>query len=36
MMGGGFGGQILALLPPGADPPEGAIEVAPADGARLL
>jgi galactokinase len=36
MMGGGFGGQIIALLPPGADPPEGAIEVAPADGARLL
>jgi galactokinase len=35
MVGGGFGGQVLALLPPGAQRPEGAIEVRPAGGARL-
>ncbi|HEY0346123.1 MAG TPA: galactokinase [Solirubrobacteraceae bacterium] len=36
MMGGGFGGQVIALLPPRARPPGGAVEVAPAQGARLL
>jgi galactokinase len=36
MMGGGFGGQVIALLPPRARPPAGAVEVAPAQGARLL
>jgi galactokinase len=36
MMGGGFGGQVIVLLPPGAAVPEGAREIAPADGARLL
>jgi galactokinase len=36
MMGGGFGGQVIALLPPGAPAPDGATEVVPADGARLL
>ena len=36
MMGGGFGGQVIALLSPRARPPSGAVEVAPAQGARLL
>jgi galactokinase len=36
MVGGGFGGHVLALLPPGVAPPAGALEVAPADGARLI
>jgi len=36
MVGGGFGGHVLALLPPRVAPPEGAIVVAPSAGARLL
>jgi galactokinase len=36
MMGGGFGGHVMALLPPGAGMPDGAIEVVPAVGARLI
>jgi galactokinase len=36
MVGGGFGGHVLALLPPGVEPPEGALAVAPSAGARLL
>jgi len=36
MMGGGFGGSVLALLPPGVDAPDGAVEVRPGPGARLL
>jgi galactokinase len=36
IMGGGFGGFVLGLLPPGAEPPSGAIEVAPGPGARIL
>ena len=36
MMGGGFGGQVIALLSPRAPRPAGAVEVAPAQGARLL
>ena len=28
-MGGGFGGSVLALFPPGATLPEGAISVRP-------
>jgi galactokinase len=36
MMGGGFGGHVLALLPPDVTPPEGAHPVAPSEGARLL
>jgi galactokinase len=35
IMGGGFGGNVLALLPPGAEPPAGAIEVSPGPGAGL-
>jgi galactokinase len=36
MMGGGFGGHAIALLPPGVEAPEGALELRPAQGARLL
>jgi len=36
MVGGGFGGNVLALLPPGAGPLVGAVEVRPGPGARLL
>lgn len=33
IMGGGFGGSVLALLPPGASAPPGAVEVRPGPGA---
>jgi galactokinase len=36
MVGGGFGGSVLALLPPGVGRPDGALPVAPAGPARLL
>jgi galactokinase len=36
LMGGGFGGHVLALLPPEAAVPDGARIVAPSPGARLL
>jgi galactokinase len=36
IMGGGFGGHVLGLLPPGAHPPEDAVQVRPGPGARLL
>jgi galactokinase len=36
IMGGGFGGAVLALFPPGSPPPEEVLPVAPAEGARLL
>ncbi len=36
IMGGGFGGSVLALFPPGASLPDGAIEVRPGPGARFL
>src|SRR3954447_23213478 len=36
MVGGGFGGSVLALLPPGVATPEGALEVSPGPSARLL
>jgi galactokinase len=36
MMGGGFGGVVLALFPPGAEPPGDALRVAPAAGARIV
>jgi galactokinase len=36
MMGGGFGGHVLALLPPGTPVPAGALEVASGAGARVL
>jgi galactokinase len=36
MVGGGFGGSVLALFPPGRPPPPEAVEVRPSPGARLL
>ncbi len=36
IMGGGFGGSVLALFPPGVALPDGAISVRPGPGARLL
>jgi galactokinase len=36
MVGGGFGGHVLALFPPDVTLPDGAYEVAPAPGARLI
>jgi galactokinase len=36
MVGGGFGGHVLGLLPPDAEPPPGAVPVAPGPGAHLL
>ncbi|HEX6653049.1 MAG TPA: galactokinase family protein [Thermoleophilaceae bacterium] len=36
IMGGGFGGSVLALFPPEANPPSGALPVAPSRGARAL
>ena len=36
IMGGGFGGHVLALLPPDAGTPEGAFELKPSGGAHLV
>jgi galactokinase len=36
LLGGGFGGSVLGLLPPGVTVPDGAREVRPCAGARLL
>jgi galactokinase len=36
MMGGGFGGAVLALLPAGRPRPDGAVVVAPGPAARLV
>ena len=36
IMGGGFGGSVLALFPPGGALPAGALPVSPGPGARLL
>jgi galactokinase len=36
LMGGGFGGHVLGLMPPAAEPPPGAMHVAPGPGAHLL
>jgi galactokinase len=36
MVGGGFGGAVLALLRPGAAAPAGALAVAPGPAAALL
>jgi galactokinase len=36
IVGGGFGGHVLGLLPPDARTPAGAVEVRPGPGARLL
>jgi galactokinase len=36
LIGGGFGGSVLALFAPGVAPPAGALEVRPGPGARVL
>jgi galactokinase len=36
VVGGGFGGNVLALMPPGAVAPAGATVVSPGPGARVL
>jgi galactokinase len=36
IVGGGFGGSVLGLFPPGSEPPHGAVAVEPGAGARLL
>ncbi len=36
VIGGGFGGHVLALFPPGATPPAGVRELQPGSGAHLL
>ena len=36
VIGGGFGGHVLGLMPPGVSAPEGAFAVRPGPGARLL
>jgi galactokinase len=36
MMGGGFGGHVLALFEPGAEPPPDARVVGPGAGARII
>lgn len=36
LIGGGFGGHVLGLLPPGIVPPPGAVEVRPGPGALVL
>lgn len=36
IVGGGFGGHVLGLFPPGAVAPVDAIEVRPGPGARIL
>jgi galactokinase len=36
VIGGGFGGHVLGLLPPGVEGPPGALEVRPGPGARAL
>ncbi len=36
VMGGGFGGHVLGLMPPGLSAPLGALEVRPGPGARVM
>jgi galactokinase len=36
VIGGGFGGHVLGLMPPGTEPPPDALQVSPGPGARLL
>jgi galactokinase len=36
IVGGGFGGSVLALFPPGARPPAGSLKVAPGAAAGLV
>ncbi len=36
IVGGGFGGHVLGLMPPDTQPPRGALEVEPGPGARIV
>jgi galactokinase len=36
IVGGGFGGHVLGLMPPDAQAPRGALEVEPGPGARIV
>jgi galactokinase len=36
IVGGGFGGYVLGLMPPDTRPPQGAIQVEPGPGARIV
>jgi galactokinase len=36
IMGGGFGGSVLGLFPPGSEPPADALAARPGSPARLL
>jgi galactokinase len=36
IMGGGFGGHVLALFPAGVEPPPDAMPVRPGPSARLV
>jgi galactokinase len=36
IVGGGFGGHVLGLMPPDTQPPPGALEVEPGPGARIV
>jgi galactokinase len=36
IVGGGFGGNVIGLMAPGAAIPDGALEIAPGDGARVV
>jgi galactokinase len=36
VIGGGFGGHVLGLMPPGTVAPAGVMEVRPGAGARVL
>jgi galactokinase len=36
IVGGGFGGHVLGLMPPETQPPPGALEVEPGPGARIV
>ncbi len=36
IVGGGFGGHVLGLMPPGAQPPADALHVEPGPGARIV
>jgi galactokinase len=36
IVGGGFGGNVLGLLPPGVSAPQGAVTVTPGPGAALI
>ena len=36
IVGGGFGGHVLGLMPPDTQPPPGSLQVEPGPGARIV